>query len=124
MTDQDNLRDRIADIIERVGNDWDAQMMSSIVGDKPQPPQPLADTTAQAIIDELGLTVETQSLRWMDPNGPFPQERVVGKWEDKATKNRVELRTVKRDGRTVHQAIYVDDPESYWHDISIVRDKR
>ena len=36
---------------------------------------------AQAIIDEFGLTVETQSLRWMDPNGPFPQERVVGKWE-------------------------------------------
>ena len=105
MSDHDNLRDRIEDTLRDSGGySW---------RDK-----------AQAIIDEFGLTVETQSLRWMDPNGPFPQERVVGKWEDKATKNRVELRTIKRDGRTVHQAIYVDDPESYWHDISIVRDKR
>lgn len=37
---------------------------------------------ARAVIDELGLCVETQSLRWMDPNGPFPQSRAVGKWED------------------------------------------
>lgn len=54
------LRTRIADIIERVGNAWDAQMMSSIVDGKPQPQQPLADTAAQAIIDELGLRVEGQ----------------------------------------------------------------
>ena len=37
---------------------------------------------ARAVIDELGLCVETVSLRWMDPNGPFPQSRVVGEWED------------------------------------------
>jgi len=37
---------------------------------------------AQAVIDEFELTTETQSLRWMDPNGPYPQTRVVGKWED------------------------------------------
>ena len=37
---------------------------------------------AQAVIDEFGLYVETQSLRWLDPNGPFPQTRIVGKWED------------------------------------------
>ena len=29
MTEQDNLRDRIADIIECVGDDWDAQLIKA-----------------------------------------------------------------------------------------------
>lgn len=32
---------------------------------------------------------------------------------------KVEMRTIKRDGVTVHQGRYVDDPESRWHDIAI-----
>ena len=82
------LRTRIADIIERVGNDWDAQMMSSIVDGKPQPQQPLAETAAQAIIDELGLTMEMRVSsvgRTVDRRTGIvtnsTQTRIVGKWE-------------------------------------------
>ena len=71
----DNLRTRIADIIERVGNDWDAQMMSSIVDGKPQPQQPLADTAAQAIIDEFWLEVVSGGGR------PGQRQQIVGRWE-------------------------------------------
>lgn len=65
MSDVKNLRARIDDAI-RVG-------LAGGGG---------TDHAAQAVIDDLGLTVETQSLRWMDPNGPYPQTRVVGRWED------------------------------------------
>lgn len=75
MTDQDNLRDRIADIIERVGNDWDAQMMSAVVDGKSEPPKPLADTTAQAIIDEFWLEVVSGGGR------PGQRQQIVGRWE-------------------------------------------
>lgn len=62
MTDHDNLRDRIAYILESHAH--------------------LAmDQQACAIIDELGLEIEWQSMRWMDPNGPDRSWRVVGKWE-------------------------------------------
>lgn len=71
------LRTRIADIIERVGNDWDAQMMSSIVDGKPQPQQPLADTAAQAIIDEFELTTETHAATQAKRN----MTRITGAWE-------------------------------------------
>ena len=77
MTDPDNLRNRIADIIERVGYDWDAQMMSAVVDGKPQPPQPLADTAAQAIIDEFGLTVETHAATHAKRN----MTRIISAWE-------------------------------------------
>ena len=71
------LRDRIADIIECVGNDWDAQMMASIVDGKPQPPQPLADTAAQAIIDEFELTTETHAATHAKRN----MTRIISAWE-------------------------------------------
>ena len=73
----DNLRDRIADIIERVGYDWNAQVMASIVDDKPSPPKPLADTAAQAIIDEFELTVETHAATQAKRN----MTRIIGAWE-------------------------------------------
>ena len=67
MTDQDNLRDRIADLLWRTEEkSWEDQ--------------------AQAIIDEFGLTVETEPGH--DPrecgcsSRAYPAEsRVVGKWE-------------------------------------------
>ena len=67
MTDQDNLRYRIEYVLHRTaGSDW--------------------HETAQAIIDELGLTVEsgvvfhkvTQEGVWTKSD---PQARIVGKWE-------------------------------------------
>ena len=77
MTDPDSLRTRIADIIERVGYDWDAQMMSAVVDGKPEPSQPLADTAADAIIDELGLTVETHAAT----HAKRTMTRIIGAWE-------------------------------------------
>ena len=67
MTDQDNLRYRIEYVLHRTaGSDW--------------------HETAQAIIDELGLTVEIEPGH--DPrecgcsSRAYPAEsRVVGKWE-------------------------------------------
>ena len=50
------LRERIAEVIEEIGSAWDAQMMASIVDDKPEPAQSLADTQAQAIIDKFDFT--------------------------------------------------------------------
>ena len=63
------LRDRIAEVLADV---------YSPGGNGPKFEDVVA---AQAVIDDLGLEVGTQSLRWMDPNGPFPQARVVGRWE-------------------------------------------
>lgn len=58
MTDQDNLRYRIEYVLHRTaGSDW--------------------HETAQAIIDELGLTVETEPGK----RGINPVQRIVGKWE-------------------------------------------
>ena len=67
MSDQDELRDRIADLLWRTEEkSWEDQ--------------------AQAIIDEFGLTVETEPGH--DPrecgcsSRAYPAEsRVVGKWE-------------------------------------------
>lgn len=89
MTDQDNLRNRIADILEG----WDVRDNDAIIR---------ADTAAdiaQAVIDSLSLTLEhgaafsefdmrsvidrddaEQTARW-NP-GMYPVSRIVGKWED------------------------------------------
>lgn len=63
MTDQDNLRDRIAECQRQV------LKRRALISDVDLP-----DYLAQAIIDEFGLTVET---------GQFgvTMKRVVGKWE-------------------------------------------
>ena len=70
MTDQDNLRDRIEQIIE----------------DKTSAPEPDGLIAAQAIINEFGMTVETEPGH--DPrecgcsSRAYPAEsRIVGKWE-------------------------------------------
>ena len=70
MTDQDNLRDRIEQIIE----------------DKTSAPAPDGLIAAQAIINEFGMTVETEPGH--DPrecgcsSRAYPAEsRIVGKWE-------------------------------------------
>ena len=64
MTDQDNLRDRIADVI---------------AGEEEHPHPRGYKAHAQAIIDELGLRVEGQM--GVDGEDPIWQERVAGKWE-------------------------------------------
>ena len=63
MTDQDNLRDRIEQIIE----------------DKTSAQAPDGLIAAQAIINELGLRVEGQM--GVDGEDPIWEERVAGKWE-------------------------------------------
>ena len=60
MTSQDNLRDRIADVIVRKGR--------------------TGNSAAQAIIDEFGLTVETVG-GFVSVAGNHDARRVVGKWE-------------------------------------------
>ncbi|WP_181275991.1 hypothetical protein [Brevibacterium oceani] len=61
MSDVDNLRDRIADILEALdGRDF--------------------GQVAQAIIDEFGLTVE-ERIDEPGKRGINPVQRVVGKWE-------------------------------------------
>ena len=53
----DELRDRIADVIVRKGR--------------------TGNSAAQAIIDEFGLTMETNAA----VEGPRPMRRVIGEWE-------------------------------------------
>lgn len=65
MTDQDNLRDRIEAILDRfTGESWEHHHRDA----------------AQAIIDDLGLTVEGQM--GADGDDPIWEERIVGKWEE------------------------------------------
>ena len=64
MTDNDNLRDRIADVI---------------AGEEEHPHPRGYKAHAQAIIDELGLRVEGQM--GVDGEDPIWEERVAGKWE-------------------------------------------
>lgn len=64
MSDQDNLRNRIETVLDRfTGESWEHHHKNA----------------AQAIIDELGLTVETVE-GVMDPKGDYDAARVVGKW--------------------------------------------
>lgn len=77
MSDQDNLRDRIEQTIDRATDDW--------MGD-PRINTSYHKHVAQAIVREFGLTVETEPGH--DPrecgcsSRAYPAEsRVVGKWE-------------------------------------------
>lgn len=58
MTDQDNLRDRIADVVESAGLQWDTDFNAWMLG-RPNSadPGPQSPRIAQAIIDEFGLNV-------------------------------------------------------------------
>ena len=64
MTDQDNLRDRIAKLI----HEGETLSMEG------------SGYVAQAIIDEFGLTVETVG-GFVSVAGNHDARRVVGKWE-------------------------------------------
>ena len=70
MSDQDNLRGRIAESQRRV------LKRRALIADVDLPAY-----LAQAIIDELGLTVE-ERLTEFGIDDPGYQERVVGKWEE------------------------------------------
>ena len=72
MTDQDNLRDRITQVFYQVGNG--ALVLSMSPNER--------NDLAQAIIDELGLTVETR-IDEPGKRGINPVSRIVGKWEEK-----------------------------------------
>ena len=74
MTSQDELRDRIAEIVNAALVAWNTDMDTQ---------DSEGEYTAQAIIDEYGLEIEWQSMRGMGPNGPDRSWRVVGKWEKK-----------------------------------------
>ena len=64
----DGLRDRIAEAIAR-----------GYESDHPAPNRH-DHLAAQAVIDDLGLTVETVE-GVMDPDGDYTARRVVGRWE-------------------------------------------
>ena len=73
MTDQDNLRDRLSDVIDRALSAWmtvDDALDGPVEGSE-------EDFVAQAIIDDLGLTVEANAA----VEGPRPMRRVIGEWE-------------------------------------------
>ena len=67
MTDPDNLRDRIAALIESLD---DRQMLDD--GNLASP-----DDIAQTIIDDLGLTVETHAAT----HAKRTMTRITGAWE-------------------------------------------
>ena len=70
MTDQDNLRNRIASVVAE---------RNAYLGGHTGRADPKA--VAQAIIDAFGLTVETMTLGGMREEGaPFTTTRIVGKW--------------------------------------------
>lgn len=75
MSDQDNLRDRIARAM------FDADLCS---GDASRTDwswaQRLYGQSAQAVIDDLGLTVE-ERIDEPGKRGINPVGRIVGKWE-------------------------------------------
>ena len=84
MTDQDNLRDRIAELIDP--NAWKMHRIPEMPGwpESTELIEPSREK-AQAIIDELGLTVETAGGygygRAPDLKRRPVEQRVVGKWE-------------------------------------------
>ena len=76
MTDQDNLRDRLSDVIDRALSAWmtvDDALDGPVEGSE-------EDFVAQAIIDDLGLTVESRLTEY-GIDDPGYEYRVVGKWE-------------------------------------------
>ena len=73
MTDQDNLRDRLSNVIDRALSAWmtvDDALDGPVEGSE-------EDFVAQAIIDDLGLAVEANAA----VEGPRPMRRVIGEWE-------------------------------------------
>lgn len=84
MTDQGELRDRIAEAIYRedFGNLFDNPAAPMPLSSQSPGEQAIYRDLAQAIIDDLGLTVEAGKV--MDSSDGFPGvpgTRVVGKWE-------------------------------------------
>ena len=76
MTDQDNLRDRLSDVIDRALSAW-MTVDDALDGTDEGSEQ---DFVAQAVIDEYGLTVETVG-GFVSVAGNHDARRVVGKWE-------------------------------------------
>ena len=76
MTSQDELRDRLSDVIDRALSAWmtvDDALDGPVEGSE-------EDFVAQAIIDDLGLTVESRLTEY-GIDDPGYEYRVVGKWE-------------------------------------------
>ena len=72
MTSQDNLRDRMAEVLSRTYTSGPAKVVLEDIA------------AAQAIIDEFGLTLELKAERNMTAADPFEfdhTQRIVGKWE-------------------------------------------
>lgn len=87
MSDQDNLRDRIAKVHIAATARMAAEQMgleSPVTWDDiSEVDKEVCLAGAQAVIDDLGLTVETATLYGVRENGePFTGTRVVGKWEE------------------------------------------
>lgn len=68
-SDQDELRDRVAEVISSATTGW---VRDEYVTDLSE-----GDYIAQAIIDEFGMTMETNAA----VEGPRPMRRVIGEWE-------------------------------------------
>ena len=68
MTDQDNLRNRIAEIVNAALDAWNTDMGTQ---------DGESEYTAQAIIEEFGLTVETHAATHAKRN----MTRITGAWE-------------------------------------------
>ena len=65
MTDQDNLRDRMAEVLSRTYTSGPAKVVLEDIA------------AAQAIIDEFGLTVETHAAT----HAKRTMTRIIGAWE-------------------------------------------
>lgn len=70
MSEETELRDRIAKVLDQNFNPDQYPIMAAVFRDY-----------AQAIIDEFGLTTE-ERLTEFGIDDPGYQERVVGKWEE------------------------------------------
>lgn len=89
MTSDNELRDRIEDTIEAAYAQWEFEFEAHEDGNRAYvDPGPKDAFIAQAIIDEFGMTVETEPGH--DPrecgcsSRAYPAEsRVVGKWEQR-----------------------------------------
>ena len=78
MSEQDDLRDRIAEILEDDAFDWAATFqLHKASPEHVSDPGPLAASQAQAIIDRIGLTVETHAATRAKRN----MTRITGAWE-------------------------------------------
>ena len=76
MTSQDELRDRLSDVIDRALSAW-MTVDDALDGTDEGSEQ---DFVAQAVIDEFGLTVE-ERIDEPGKRGINPVRRIVGEWE-------------------------------------------